>query len=282
MSYYDTRFNSTILIIRQDGTIYDLGKLGFRVKSFDPPSPQYTHTFQQFGSHGVELVDTKTQQMTIPLVLNIIAYDTQDFELKRMQLHYIFNSDEEFYVMTTRMPYLRWKVVAEPWTANQLNNFWSARDVSINLTCPTGYAESTATTLQPFTYESNAWGVGEFLPLKTKPRYSFTESTFKLFNAGTIPLKAEEHPVTITFKGNIPRKLSIINHTTNQTITFEKKLDNHATLIWHGLVPVLQGVQNYGMGISNHGYLDFAVGWNDIEIVGANNFQITFDTRFYY
>lgn len=282
MSFYETKFSSTILVIRQDGTIYDLGKLGYRVKSFDPPSPQYTHTYHQFGKHGVDLVDTRTQQITIPLVLDIIAYDTQDFELKRMQLHYIFDSEEEFYVVTTRMPYLRWKVVAEPFTANQLNSFWRAKDVSISLTCPDGYAESTATTLKPFTYDANSWGMAEFLPLTKYPYYEFTTPKMEVFNAGTIPLLAEEHPVTITFKGNAPNGVVLKNNTTGQSMSLKHALTNKDTLIWHGLVPMVNGAQRYGNTWSDHGYLDFAKGWNKLTLSGSNNFKISFETRFYY
>lgn len=281
MTWYSHKFGTTILIIRKDGTIYDLGKMGYRVKSFDPPLPQYQHTFQQYGTYGSTLLDTKVGQMTIPLVLNIVAYDTTDFELQRMRLRRIFRSDEEFYVMTTRMPALRWKVVADPITANQLNSFWGAKDVSINLQCADGYAETSATTTTPFTYSNYKYGAYELSPLNGyKMRYEWQTPDIKFYNPGTIPLLAEERPVKIIFNGKVDKSLSIKNKTTEQEIRLDKSLGKKDELIWQGLVPIVNNKQEYSH--TNHGYLDFVTGWNELYLTGASNFKITFDTRFYY
>lgn len=275
-------YPSTVLIMRQDGTIYDLGKLGYRVKSFDPPMPQYTHTFQQVGRYGVQLVDTSIGQLTIPLVLDVTAVDTSDFELQRLRLHQIFRSDEEFYVMTTRMPFLRWKVVADPFNINQAASFWRARDVQINLQCASGYAESTATTLTPFTFADKSWGLGQDLPSNQELKYTWTQSNIRFYNGSTIPLLAEERPVKMTFKGTAANGIKLTNKTTKQSINIYRKLSASDTLIWYSLVPTINGKQQYGNGLSDHGYLDFAIGWNELVLSGANDFTITFDTRFYY
>ncbi|MFT8937407.1 phage tail domain-containing protein [Liquorilactobacillus sp.] len=277
---YSTEYPSTIIVQRLDGTIYDLGKLGFRVTSFDPPSPNWQHTYQQVGKYGAQLINSEVQQTTIPLVLDGIATDNYDLELQRLMLRQIFSSHEPFYVISMRTPYLRWKVVADTFSIAQLNSYHKLKSVAINLLCGDGYAESTATTLTPFTYDAESWGIGMNLPNGVDLDYSFTVPSFKVYNASIIPLNADERPVTIVFKGTVPSSLSIFNKTTGQTFTLTRKLSTSDTLIIKGLVPIVNSSQDYGN--SNHKYLDFATGWNDIQVVGATGFTISFETRFYY
>jgi hypothetical protein len=271
---------STILIERQDGTIYNLGKMGFGVVSFNPPSANWQHTWQQVGKYHASLTNSEVQQTTIPLVLDAFATDNYDMELQRLMLRQIFMSDEYFYVISMRTPYLRWKCVAEAFDITQLDNYHKLKSVSISLLCIDGFAESTATTQTPFTYDAESWGIGENLPNGTDLDYTFTTPSFKVYNASIIPLRAEEHPVTIAFSGVVASSLSIENVTTGQTFTLSRALTASDSLILKGLVPIVNGSQDYGA--SNHAYLDLAVGWNEFKITGASNFTISFDTHFYY
>ncbi|ULQ49060.1 phage tail domain-containing protein [Liquorilactobacillus nagelii] len=278
--WHSTERPSTILIERQDGTIYDLGKMGFGVVSFNPPSANWQHTWQQVGKYRASLTNSEVQQTTIPLVLDAFATDNYDMELQRLMLRQIFMSDEYFYVISMRTPYLRWKCVAEAFDITQLDNYHKLKSVSISLLCIDGFAESTATTQTPFTYDSESWGIGENLPNGVDLNYTFTTPSFKVYNASIIPLRAEEHPVTITFQGVVASSLSIENATTGQTFTLSRALTASDSLILKGLVPIVNGSQDYGA--SNHAYLDLAVGWNEFKITGASSFTISFDTRFYY
>ena len=282
MSFAEMKYPSSIVVVRKDGTTYDLGPMGFHVKTFDPPSANNTHTFQQIGRHGAELLNSEAGQITIPLVLDITAYDIQDFELKRMKLSRIFSTQEEFYVSTVRMPYLRWKVIAEAFTMPQLNSYWKASGVTINLVCAEGYAESVGTTMDPFTYKAGVWGMGNFLPHGKDLKYKWNTSPIKIYNASTIPLLAEEHPVKITFKGDAPYGVTLQNKTTGQKVELKHQLTKENTLVWYGLVPLVDGKQRYGNTWSDHGYLDFATGWNELELTGSYDFEISFDTHFYY
>ena len=278
--WHSTESPSTILIERQDGTIYDLGKMGFRVVSFNPPSAKWQHTWQQIGKYRAILTNSEAQQTTIPLVLDAFATDNYDMELKRLMLRQIFMSDEFFYVISVRTPYLRWKCVAEAFDMAQLSNFHKLKNVSISLVCLDGFAESTATTQTPFTYDSNSWGLGENLPNGVDIPYTFTTPSFKVYNASIIPLRAEEHPVTIAFSGVVTSSLHIKNVATDQEFILNRSLNSSDSLIIAGLVPIVNGSQDYGA--SNHAYLDLAVGWNEFQITGATNFTISFDTHFYY
>lgn len=278
--WHSTESPSTILIERQDGTIYDLGKMGFGVVSFNPPSANWQHTWQQVGKYHTSLINSEVQQTSIPLVLDAFAIDNYDMELQRLMLRQIFMSDDYFYVISMRTPYLRWKCVAEAFDMTQLDNYHKLKSVSITLDCIDGFAESTATTQMPFTYDSGSWGLGENLPNGVDIPYTFSTPSFKVYNASIIPLRAEEHPFTLAFQGTVPNTLIITNATTGQTFVLNRSLTSSDTMELVGLVPIVNGSQDYGA--SNHAYLDLAVGWNEFEISGASNFTISFDTHFYY
>lgn len=271
---------STIIFQKLDGTIFDLDQLGFRVKKFDVPTTNYNYTYQQIGQYGAKLTAVQAQQLVIPLTLNILAIDSNDLFLQRLKLNRMLQSHEEFYVYDTSNKAIRWKVHAEATSVSRDNSFWRASNVQINLDCPTGYAESSYTTqeIDSSTPKGVAFGMG----LNSKEhQYTFTnQSNIDFYNAGVIKLTAEEHPVTIEFQGTAPNGITISNQTTNQSFQYKNALNSSDTLKIQGVMPIINGIQNYDAG--NHGFLDFETGTNRISITGASNFKVKFDTRFYY
>lgn len=108
----------------------------------------------------------------------------------------------------------------------------------------------------------------------------FNSPDFIFTNLGLIPLQADERPVTITFNGSVASTLTITNQTTNQSLSINHQLSSSDNLVIVGFMPTVNGTPIYGD--SDHGYLDFARGDNEIHIDGATSFTISFDTRFYY
>ena len=275
--------SGTIIIQYQDGTSVNLSDKGFLVKSFTPPSPNFQYTWQQMGKYKALLTNSEIQQSTFSFEVYVDGKDFYDFELIRLELKKILTSDKPFYVIWTMMPYLRYLCVPD------MSNLVMAQDdavprmaspLSISLISIDGFAESTATTQTPFTYDSESWGLGENLPNGVDIPYTFTTPSFNVYNASNIPLRAEEHPFTLKFQGTVPSALTIENVTTGQTFILNRSLTSSDTMELVGLVPIVNGSQDYGD--SNHAYLDLAEGWNEFEISGASNFTISFDTHFYY
>lgn len=272
---------SSIFVKRLDGTEYDLDKLGFRVITFEPPGVNYAHTYVQQSKVGQVLTDVVIDKMTIPLTLMIQAEDTIDLELKRLDLKRIFNSDEPFYIYTNRIPYLRWKCVVDGAISYpQIENFWQAT-ATINLSCPLGLAETVATTADSdFSYESGKWGLGLNIPHGVELKYVFNSNPCRVYNASNVDLKADELPVEITFSGNVKDALTITNSTTNQAFKLSGSYTKQDTIVIDGIVPTVNGTEQYSK--TNHAYLDFVKGWNDLSISGATDYTIKFNTRFYY
>lgn len=277
-----TKYQGDIIIQRRDGTVYDLDKEGIRVISFDPPSANFQHTYTQTGDYGADLTGTQVQQTTIPLTFDVTARDNYDYELQRLKVLQIFSSIEPFYVINMRTPFLRWKVVAEAFSYPRLGNFWKAKSVAVNLVCYEGFAESTATTKDPFTFDGGSYGIGMGIPFDT-PKYSFINRTkFKFLNPSLIPLLANERPVTLNFRGVAPSGITILNHTTGQSFKYKQPLTNDDIFKLVGLIPIVNGLQRFGNSYSDRSFIDYAIGYNEMEIVGSTDFTLDFNTRFYY
>lgn len=123
-------------------------------------------------------------------------------------------------------------------------------------------------------------GFGVNLPAGQEFQAQFSTSDFTFTNIGLIPLQSDERPVTITFNGSVSSALTITNQTTNQSLKISKSLSASDTLTITGFMPTVNGTPVYGD--SDHGYIDFVRGNNQIHIDGATSFTISFDTRFYY
>lgn len=270
---------SSIMIEHLDGKVFDLDALGFRVASYNPPTASVTYTYQQIGNYGTTLIGAQTAQLVIPLTVVITARDMNDYRLQLIELHKIFYTDECFYVYDSNISYLRYKVRAEQIAPTQNGNFWQSNNVTINLDCPSGYAESTYTSLE-MANDHSLMGFGVNLPIEQELKAQFTTSDFTFTNIGLIPLQADERPVTITFNGSVASTLTITNQTTNQSLSINHQLSSSDNLVIVGFMPAVNGTPIYGE--SDHGYIDFVRGDNDIHIDGATSFTISFNTRFYY
>lgn len=274
--------SESILIQRQDGSSYNLDDLDIRVISFDPPAPNYQHTFTQIHDHRATLTNTQVQQTTAPLVVQVKGQNIYDYELMRQRVLNIFSSYESFYVINMRIPTIRWKVRAEAFEFPRLSNYWSTQPITINLVYGEGFAESVLSTEDTnFTVPDNklSWGLG--LPPDIDISYKFSNTNnFDIWNLGHIPLYSDERPVLYTFRGNSNNKLSIRNKTTGQVFEFNRNLTSGNKLELYGMRPVVDGTSAFKDG--NHAYLDLAVGKNEFEISGASNWTLTVSTRFYY
>lgn len=269
----------SIIIQRQDGTKYDLDQCDFKVISFDPPFFNYNHSFTNISDDIPTLTQTTMQQMTIPLVIELHANDYYDYELQVLKLRQIFTSNEYFYIINSRIPFLRYKVVAQAFDIKRLSNFYYTQSITINLIAIDGCAETLGVTSDStFTKDLSSWGLGENIPTKTIS-YTFNSNVFTFYNLGLLTLKADSRPVLMKINATADN-LQIINKTTNQTWQLNHHIDSNNELDLNGVKPVYQGQNLYSS--TNHGYLDFVSGANDIEISNASNLTITFETRFYF
>lgn len=274
---------SSVIITHDDGTVYDLDKLGFRVIASDIPAPPWEHSYQQMSRYVNVETDHKTQPLTIPVSFFVRGGDIAGLQLKRLDLKRIFPGDEYFWLQYAEIKHLRWRVTAEEPQLTRINNSGYANG-SVNLKCPNAFAETVANTLDDaFTYDDGKWGLGLGIPYGTTPKYFYQgTSSCEIWNFSNIDLEADdtEHHMQIIINGYCPVKLSIKNNTTGQEFVYNHGFNGK--FILDGAIPYFEGDEVYRNG--NHAYLDFKKGKNDISISGMDgtSWTVGFKTRFYY
>lgn len=272
--------NDTLLVQRIDGTEYNLARLGIEVIKFEPPSPSYTHQAVQVGSYGQRLIGTTTGIRSIPFTCDVMASNDKTIIMKRHQFFKIFDSMEPFYIIDFRLSTVRWKVVAEPQPFSLYNNWNMAGDISFNLDCVDGYAESIDSTLN--IDDLSKWSIGGMnLPIDKPLVYKFhNQSSFNIYNASNIDILAEERPYNILFKGQA-NNLTIINKTTGQAFKLNQPINNGDSFVLHGAWPLINNKSVFAN--SNHGLIDLKRGWNNFNVNGyQGDLDVAIDTHFYY
>ncbi|MBS0949514.1 phage tail family protein [Weissella minor] len=272
-----------IIIERLDGTRYNLQEEGLRVIAFDPPVANNTSTYATIGNYGVMTTNVQFQQLSIPLSFIVESKNVYDYELQRLKVAKIFDSQTMFYVINSRIPYIRWKVRADPFTYLRSNGGPRTQAISLNLVCPDGFAETTVTSLHLFDNGGRNAGFEMDIDNNQLPVYSFhNQKKFSFMNLGRIPLLANERPATITFVGEAPNGITLYNHSTNQSFQYKQPLTKKNELQLVGLIPIVDGKQRLGNKYSSRSFLDYQTGTNQIEVVGSDDFTISFETRFYF
>lgn len=268
---------ASIIIQRLDGTTYDLDEIGLCVISFDPPGPNYQYTWTQMSQYSAVATDVQVQQSTIPLVVQARGHDVYDYELLRQLMLKVFAGYEEFYVINSRIPWLRWKVVPEAYDFQRLSNFWFSQPITINLTCADSAAETVLSTLDDGFL--NAFGYG--VSTTDYPKFQFSnQEKFTVWNGSTIPLRAEEHPVLITIDTNA-ENITLTNATTDQKWTIKGPFIRGHPVLLYGVKATVDDKSVYAN--TNHAYLDLMPGDNEFTLdYGSGVCDISFKTHFYY
>jgi hypothetical protein len=205
------------------------------------------------------------------------AADSVDFALLRNEIFRIFAGAEAFYLIDSREPGKRWKVRSNGFSVEQLTATKGRFDVDFTAQIP--YAESIGTTLDPLTFDTDLWQIGQGL-IDDGLEYTHTTSTFRIYNLGDTTVNPRQHPLVITYTG-ASTNLKIKNVTTGEEWAYTGTSASGNTL-------KLDGVRSTKNGLSifrdtNRKVISLAPGWNDFVITGASgSFTVSFDFKFYY
>ncbi|MBL3628469.1 MULTISPECIES: phage tail domain-containing protein [Bacillus] len=204
--------------------------------------------------------------------------DLHDFELGCRAIHAFLFSREAFYIRSTLMPAMRYKVRAKPYETTRLSLTDMTFTVEFDL--PSGFREAFQTTQEAdFSNDAAAWPIGMNIPLDQPLFYTFKTNSFSVYNASEIvlnPLKHHLLDITLTCTGTP----TITNKTTGDVFKLNKKMAASDTLLLNGCYPFLNG--NRCGRDTNHGVITLAEGWNDFVLTGCENPVISFNTRFLY
>ena len=251
-----------------------------------------------------------TRTIRVPFVLR--AYDLMDFPLLRDVLFGLVLDKESFYIREMRRPKkLAYAFVdpseparMDPDTNNQLiggkrylvrlQNTFDIDQIEtdgegelIFETTELPFAESIGTTQDIHTRGINAddalWGFGMGLIADDASLvYTHTETSFRIFNAGNVPIHPYEQELKITIDNvqGSSSYLQLRNNTTGDAFRTTEAVNSNQTIVIDGPNVTSNGLQYYRK--TNHQFITLEPGWNEFTITGASSVRVAFDFKFYY
>ena len=244
-----------MIIEKLDGTIIETEQYGIKLLTHSISSPSVRVVTEEIdGRDGYVEVDTAYDGRKIRASFFMHAVDRQDFPLLRNEVFRIFSTKELFYFHEPNQK-RRWLVRSNGFEIEKypprIGTF------EIEFSSPSPYAESVKST-----------------------SYTFTTTTFRVFNAGDIDIDPRVLPLKITFTG-ASTNLTITNQTTGDTWQYTGTTQAGDTIILDGVRALKNGLSIFGN--TNRKLITIKPGWNKFIIEGTTGaFTISFDFRFYY
>lgn len=267
-----------LIIQRINGQPIDISNYNLRLVEFDPDSPEYKTRYEDVeGADGAIDLGATIGIRKLKATCKVSARDMYDIALLRNEIFQLFHSKEAFYLIDKREMGKRWLVKVDPYSISTLRYVRS--EVTLQFIAAFPFAESIGTTLDDFTFDSGLWQIGQGLIAKDLS-YIHSVSSFRIYNAGNVPINPRRMPLLITFKG-ASTNLKIRNKTTGDEWSYTGTTSANDTIR-------LDRVRSTKNSLSifrdtNRKLISIESGWNDFEITGATSpFSISFDFRFYY
>lgn len=268
-----------LLIQTMDGQTYDTRDYGIKIKGIAVPSVEWTaETSSIPGRSRLLELGAEPNRGSIIIDFDFWAYDTYHFTTARDKIFRLFIRKESFYLTESRDPGKRIKVRAKGFTPEQV---YLKGKCSVEFECNNAFFESIVSTSEnEFYYDSAKLQYGMGLITET-PIYKFTNTTFRVFNAGDVTIDWRNENVNLTFKG-ASNGLKINNLTTGDTWNyFDTTTSSDSIYLTEGARSKKNTLSI--LGRTNMAAMTLAPGWNDFQIIGASgSFEITFDFRFLY
>lgn len=265
---------NNLTIQRLDGTTYDLKELGIITKYFRPLSPSLSHvTTKLDGRDGSIRLDSNYDSRKILTSFAFISDSQHDYTRLRNEVFQLFQTREEFYVISHDEKWKRWKVQADSSFSIDRTNLVGEFDLELISYSP--FAESTITTLNPYTPE----GIYQ-VSTSSNVQYRFNTTTFSVWNDGNVKVDPRMMSLKIQFSG-LTNNLSIKNLTNGDEWKY-------TGITFLGETYTLDGIRSLKNGLSvfkntNRKLISLEPGWNEFQLTGATSLdEISFDFRFYY
>lgn len=267
-----------LLVQQLNGQTYHLEDYGIDVLDFevDAPEADIEKEYVEGRNGWVDMGATfKGRTMRADFYLKNVGYE---FALVRNEIFKIFRSNDPFYLIDLRERGKRWLVRANNYPIKQLTK--NQGEFSIDFKSSKSYAESVGTTLTPFTFDAEVWGVGMGLIDADEMEYEHTTNEFDIYNAGVVAIDPVEDDLKIKFTG-ASEGLKIENKTTGDVFEYYGQTNDSDVLELNGVEVLLNGINV--LGNSNMELITLAEGFNEFLISGSSGaFNITFEFRFKY
>lgn len=285
-------------ITKSSGQKTRLSELDVEVRDFRISSIGLRPTYSEIeGRAGSVNMGATYGTRTISVPFYFKAYDLHDVALLRDELYSLITDTEPFYVREMRR--LTFQTGENKYVGGKRYKVRLAGDFDIEQMYQYGFGEMVfETTDLPFAksigttqdIERNGisaneelWGFGMGLIADDDAlKYTHTGTTFRIYNAGNVPIHPFEQYLKITIS-NVQGSTSFLqlrNNTNGTTFRVNDSSLNGKTIVIDGPDIKINSLQEFRK--TNRKYIELEPGWNQFSLTGATSAKVEFDFRFYY
>lgn len=238
------------------------------------------------GRNGIITKGQTHVNRPIEISVGLMAHDTRDYRLLRDEVFSFFD-DDVFYISESYQKGKKYKVtILQSYIPNRLNRRTAEMSLLLDMV-DLPFAESIGTTQDIQQKGINAddalWGYGMGLIADDEAlKYTHTGTSFRIFNAGNVPIHPYEQELKITIDNvqGSSNYLQLRNSTTGDVLRTAEAVNSNQTIVLDGPNVTSNGLQYYRK--TNHQFITLAPGWNEFMITGASSARVDFDFKFYY
>lgn len=226
-----------------------------------PESPSYEHYLEKIpGGDGEVSLGKDLNSRNLLARFSIQSFSYTDSLVKRDKVYDLLNGYESFYIGETKQPGKRWLVDSvDPWTPERYNS--RTMEITLNLVCLKGRAESIGTTTMASTFENLN------LPVTYTDYKDIRATKFKVYNAGKeVDPRSINDYLKITYKGT-STNLRIKNLTTGDIWAYNGTSNADDSIVLEGIRSTKNDLSIFRQ--TNKRLITLEHGWNDFEIEGA-------------
>lgn len=300
-------------ITRPSGQKVRLSDINIVARDFIAKSPELHSAYSEVdGRNGtVDMGATYgRREIIVPFYLD--AKDSHDIALLRDELYALVSTVEPIYIREMRQrsynptyvidveepdrvveyedSYVggkRFKVrlTSSPVEIEQMFTYGFGEIVFETVELP--FAESIGTTADidrdGISSNSELWGFGMGLLADDDSLvYTHTGTSFKIYNAGNVPIHPFEQRLKITIEDVAASYsyLELINVTTDTTFRVNEAVKQSQKIVLDGPNITINGLQAFTK--TNKQYITLAPGWNYFTVKGTTSAKVSFVFPFYY
>lgn len=256
-----------------------------RLLSFSPGSPIIERKVQSVpGRNGLVLTNQKKvnyKERPVSVKLFLQSDIPEQFYTWRHEVYKLLVRDEPYYISNTFEPYKRWLVTCDGNFSIEKDGQNNHKDIQVDFLCLNGLSESMYTTSSAYNLSKERFGIGMNIPNEDLT-YHFEDNNanlpyqFRVYNGGDIRLYTTDHDfeVELTLTG---KNVKISNRNNGEYLIINETLTNAKVIIFRQYVTV-----NGKIAKTSGRFPSLLPAYNLMEISGASQKIIDFNTRFYY
>ncbi|MEC1113205.1 phage tail family protein, partial [Bacillus paralicheniformis] len=218
----------------------------------------------------------KERSIKVEILLNSII--AENFYQYRRELYALLVKPFPYYISTDLLPNLRFHVTCDGNFSIQKDKQKNQTSFTVEFNNVTGLAESKFTSLTKQNFHGEYWSPGMNIQMRDDLEYRFkNRKRFQVYNTGDAYINPLEHDYNVTLWA-AGKNVTIINHTNGEKLKIEQELKKSQRVSFINQYTVINKTP-----IKTSGRLPgLDIGMNEFEIQNTNDFEIIFDTRFYY